>query len=255
MRLGCSRRRPDRDIPRVRLRGILGSRPSLRSWPAVPCRRRAAAVRAARARAARRRRGARALLRLRHRRHADGYAWAAELDRRLGRSAELRCGRAIRDRGGERDLRAAQTGNSRWCRTEREPSCARDGARRRAVVEHRALGGLESLTPPAGIAARYRGLIAFEQGSLLQVVKTGNGRRRAMRRCAAGEGRGAQPAPSSAPLDVPHGLERLLGKGVGEHPRVPALRRPSTRLDSQPCRVRRMGKASSFAAAIGPAAA
>lgn len=44
-------------------------------------------------------------------------------------------------------------------------------ARRRAEIELRALGSLEKLTPPTGIAAKYAKLIATDKDTMLAVVK------------------------------------------------------------------------------------
>ena len=40
-------------------------------------------------------------------------------------------------------------------------------------MERRALGELEKLTPPAGIAARYRDLVAVDRAELQRIVKLG----------------------------------------------------------------------------------
>jgi hypothetical protein len=47
-------------------------------------------------------------------------------------------------------------------------------ARKRATVERRALGELEKLTPPAGIAARYRDLVEVDRAELQRIVELGD---------------------------------------------------------------------------------
>jgi len=67
-------------------------------------------------------------------------------------------------------------------------------SRTRAAIEERALGELEKLTPPSGIAKQYGELVAFYKQALLKIVKVGE-------RAEAGDAAGARRARERADVN------------------------------------------------------